>query len=229
MTPFMTPAAAELAAAAAALAAVEAVPAELDADALTEGWAVPDSLAAAAGDAVLAGAPDPSPASPVGADDAGRAADSRWPRATAFPALPPPAPPTRSLLAGADAAGGQTTGPAPTSAGCAAEPGRCTIRTDPSTNSVIRATVAVAGTRVATGCRRMTAVVPRTAPRALSMPSATMSCGAGRAGPQPRLASWRSRRSAAPRCGPVSPGSRYTVVRRAERSALPCNPDESSL
>jgi hypothetical protein len=176
----------------------------------------------------LACAREPGPAPPDERfEDTSRAPEPRWPPAPPRPADGP--------AAGTDGAGATTAGTAAPAAGDepAGElpPGRCTIRTDTdaSTNSAISAAAASAGSRLPAGCSRITAAALRNACPVLLAPSATMSCGSGSAGPQPRLASWRSLRNAALRCLPVSPGSRYTVVRPLERSALPCNPGERSL
>ena len=97
------------------------------------------------------------------------------------------------------------------------------------TNSVITATTKAPGTTVAAGCSRMIALAILAAVRIRSRPSAIASCGSGSGGPKPRLASCRSRRITALRWPVVSPGSRYTVTPRAQRSALPCSPATSRL
>jgi hypothetical protein len=65
-----------------------------------------------------------------------------------------------------------------------------------------------AGVKVAAGCSRTTASSCLTTDLARSAATATVSWPDGRQGPQPRLASWRSRRSTAVRCASVSPGRR---------------------
>jgi hypothetical protein len=175
---------------------------------------VPDPLAADLV-AVVTGSPVPSPVPPFDepddpcADD--RVRELRWP--------PAPIPPTPRLVhgqnTGADDPGGPPVNAPPDSAGREPPPaGRCKIRTDTdiSTNSAMSVPVTMVGTRLTAGCCRMTAIAFLSARRVRSRPSATMSCGSGSAGPKPRLASWRSLRSAAFRCLPVNPGSKYTVA-----------------
>lgn len=164
-------------------------------------------------------------------DDTSRVRGRRWPPAPEPPAARPAVGTDGGRADGGGAALTGTTAPAAADEPAGEPAGRCTICTDTDarTNSTISAAPARVGSRLPAGCSRMTAAPLRNACPVLLAPSATMSRGSGSAGPQPRLASWRSLRSAALRCLPVSPGSRYTVVRRPERSALPCSPGERSL
>jgi len=89
------------------------------------------------------------------------------------------------------------------------------------TNSVIIAATKALGRSVTAGWSRTIAVTILAAVLTRSAPIAIASCGCRSGGPNPRLASWRSRRITALRCQAVSPGSRYTVAARAQPSALP--------
>jgi hypothetical protein len=62
------------------------------------------------------------------------------------------------------------------------------------TNSVIMATTKAPGTSVTAGCSRTIALITLAAVLTRSSPSATASCGSGSGGPNPLLASCRSRR-----------------------------------
>ena len=62
------------------------------------------------------------------------------------------------------------------------------------TNSVIMATTKAPGTSVTAGCSRTIALMTLAAVLTRSSPSATASCGSGSGGPNPLLASCRSRR-----------------------------------
>ena len=163
-------------------------------------------------------APSPVPPYPVPDDAARDRAGFAWPSASPGPGLGTGCADAESLPRTA----GLPPGP---------PPGTWTIRigTNPITNKVINAHAATAGSRLPTGCSRTTAAVFLSFVRIQSAHSATVSCGVGNAGPQPRLASCRSLRSTALRCLPVSPGSRKTVTPRARCSTLPCNPGARSL
>jgi hypothetical protein len=206
--------------------AEEFVPAPVGDAGLAEAELAPDRADEAELLPALAGAREPPADERF--EDTSRVPEPRWPRAPRLAGGP-------AARTDGDGAGADTAGTAAPAAGDEPAgkppPGTCTIRTDtdPRTNSAISAAAARVGSRLPAGCSRITAAAPRNACPVLLAPSATVSCGSGSAGPQPRLASWRSLRSAAFRCPPVSPGSRYTVVRRPERSALPCNPGERSL
>jgi diguanylate cyclase (GGDEF)-like protein len=109
--------------------------------------------------------------------------------------------------------------------GCGPSPG---TPADATTNIVMMSTASALGSSVTPGCSRTAPPRMRSAVRRRSTPSASARRGSGSSGPQPRLASCRSRRNTAARCPAVRPGCRYTVIRLPRLTAIPCKPGKSS-